>query len=109
MPTLVYKNQLPSPEKFKQDVAQAMAATNPVDDLLELADELRIFKQTYNMRSEDFYLQYRAGALDDELQHCIEWAAAYRIFLKTKRMLESTLMRAAVQPPFEAEIDIISM
>lgn len=36
--------------------------------------------------------------LDDDLQHSTEWAATYDLFLKTKRTLESTLMRAAVQP-----------
>jgi hypothetical protein len=104
MPKLVYGNTLPPPEEFQQDLNKAMAAANPIDDLLELAHELREFEQKYGMSSEDFYLRYQAGALDDELQHCIEWTATYRIFLKTKHLLESTLMRIAVQPAlFESE------
>jgi hypothetical protein len=104
MPKLVYKDHLPSHEKFEQDLKEAMAAINPIDDLLELARELREFEQKYGMSSEDFYLRYQAGALGDELQHCLEWAATYRIFLKTKRLLESALMRAALQPVlFESE------
>jgi len=42
----------------------------------------------------------KAG-LDDELQHCVEWAAVYQLFLQTQQVLEAALMRAAVQPAGE--------
>jgi hypothetical protein len=75
-----------------------MSATNPVDDLLELANDLWEFEQKYRMSSVEFYEKYQAGSLDDELQHCLEWVATYDFFVKTKRKLEAALMRAAIQP-----------
>jgi hypothetical protein len=87
MPKLSYKNELPSPEEFQKALAQAIANTNPVDDLLELAGDLWQYEQKYQLTSADFYEKYQAGSLDDELQHCIEWAATYDFFLQTKRKL----------------------
>jgi len=98
MSELAFKGSLPSSEGFRQAVAEAMAATNPVDDLLILAERLHEYEWKSGMSSVSFHSRYEAGALDDELQHCTEWAATYDLFLKTKRALESTLMRAAVQP-----------
>jgi hypothetical protein len=98
MPKLTYKNQLPSSDEFQKALAQAMAETNPVDDLLELANDLWEFEQKYQMPSADFYEKYQTGSLDDELQHCMEWVATYDFFVKTKRKLEAALMRAAIQP-----------
>ncbi len=98
MATLRFDQGLPTPEEFRQRLAQALAETNPVDDLLTLSNQLRDFEQRYQMSSDDFYQRYQEGELDDELQHCIAWAAAYELFVKTRRALEATLMRAAVQP-----------
>ena len=84
MPKLTYKNQLPSSDEFQKALAQAMAETNPVDDLLELANDLWEFEQKYQMPSADFYEKYQTGSLDDELQHCMEWVATYDFFVKTK-------------------------
>ncbi len=98
MPKLTYENELPSADKFQKALAEAMANTNPVDDLLELANDLWEFEQKYQMPSADFHEKYQTGSLDDELQHCIEWVATYDFFIKTKRKLEAALMRAAVQP-----------
>jgi hypothetical protein len=88
MPKLTYENELPPPDEFQKALAEAMAHTNPVDDLLELASALWEFEQKYQMSSADFYEKYRAGSLDDELQHCLEWAATYDFFMKTKRKLK---------------------
>ncbi len=90
------RDNMPAPEEFRRTLAQAMVQSNPVDDLLETADELREYEQRYDMTSAEFYEQFRRGVLDDELQHCIGWAAAFEIFTKLKRMVESTLMREAV-------------
>ncbi len=98
MPKLIFKDKLPSSEEFQKALTQAIDNTNPVDDLLELSNELRKFEQNYQMSSADFYEKYQAGSLDDELQHCIEWVATYEFFLKTKRQLELALMRVALQP-----------
>ncbi len=98
MVSLEFHSDLPSPEEFRETLVQAMAMANPVDDLLALADRLREYERQYHMESADFYRRYQAGTLDEELQHCVEWAALYDLFVKTKRMVEATLMRAAVQP-----------
>ena len=65
---------------------------------MELSGQLREYEQKHHMSSDDFFRGYQAGTLDEELQHCLEWAAAYNLFLKTRRMLEATLMRAAMLP-----------
>jgi len=101
MAELTFMNGLPALGEFRQTLAQAMAMTNPVDDLLELSARLYEFEQKYVMSSDDFYQRYQAGTLDDALQHCVEWAAVYDLFLKTRRMLEATLMRAAMLPELE--------
>jgi hypothetical protein len=98
MSELNFKGSLPSQAALRQALAEAMAAANPVDDLLILAERLHEYERKNAMSSASFHSRFEAGTLDDELQHCTEWAAAYDLFLKTKRALESTLMRAAVQP-----------
>ncbi len=89
---------LPSSEEFRRRLAQAMSMANPVDDLLELAGRLHEYEEKYRMSSAEFYRRYQAGTLDDELQHCVDWAATYDLFIKTRRLVEATLMRAAIQP-----------
>ncbi len=98
MSKLTYKNKLPPPDEFTEALIQAMANTNPVEDLLTLANELWEFEQEYQIPSVDFYEKYQAGLLDDELQHCVEWVATYDFFMRTKRRLETALIRAAIQP-----------
>ena len=98
MPKLTFKDRLPPADEFQKALAQTIANANPVDDLLELANDLWEFEQKYQMSSADFYKKYQAGLLNDELQHCIEWVATYEFFMKIKRKLESALMRAAIQP-----------
>ena len=98
MPSITYQGKLPPPGEFQNGMADAMANANPVDDLLELANGLWQFEEQYRLPSADFYSAYQAGTLDEDLQHCIKWAATYETFVKTKRKLESVLMRAVVQP-----------
>ncbi|GEM_PF-1432456 len=106
MPMLVYEGRLPSPEQFKMDWENALATTNPIDDLLALVGDLRHFEQKYGMTSEEFYQKYTAGILDDELQHCLIWAATYRMFVKCKRQIENALMRAAIQTELDAQPEL---
>lgn len=98
MPSISYQGKLPPPDEFQKHLAEAMMNANPVDDLIELANGLWQFEGRHQLSSAEFYSAYQAGSLDDELQHCIEWAATYETFLKTKRKLESALLRAVVQP-----------
>lgn len=94
-----FENEWPANNLFKQTLNQILNQTNPVDDLLTLAGQLWEFEQTYHLSSSEFYNRYQAGLLDDTLQHCVEWAATYSFFLKTKRQVEVALMRSAVQSP----------
>ena len=48
------------------------------------------------MTSAEFYKQFQQGALDDELQHCIGWAAAFETFDELKRVIGNALMREVV-------------
>ena len=98
MPEVTFVGSAPTPAEFQQALAEAMSATNPIDDLLMLAGRLGEYERKYRMPSANFALRYQDGKLDDEMQHCIEWAATYDLFVKTKRVVEATLMRAAVQP-----------
>jgi hypothetical protein len=100
MPEFTFAGPVPSPAEFRQALAEAIAATNPVDDLLVLADRLREYERKYQMSSASFAQRYQIGSLNDEVQHCTDWAATYDLFVKTKRIVEATLMRAAVQPEF---------
>ncbi len=98
MPEFTFVGNAPASAEFRQALADAMAATNPVDDLLVLAGRLGEYERKYRMSSAVFAQRYDVGNLDDTLQHCTEWAATYDLFVKTKRVVEATLMRAAVQP-----------
>lgn len=98
MPSITYQGKLPPPGEFQKSLAEAMSTANPVDDLLELASRLWQFEKEHKLSSDAFYRGYQEGTLGDELQHCVEWAATYESFVKTKRKLESVLMRAVVQP-----------
>ena len=96
--TFASTNLALDPETFPQAVAQALAATNPVDDLLDLARRLRDLELAHHLPSDVFYQRYRAGLLDEALQHRVEWAASYEMYIALKRMVESAFIRAAVQP-----------
>lgn len=71
---------MPPEDEFQKVLAQTMANTNPVDDLLELANDLWEFEQKYQMSSTDFYEKYQAGLLEDELQSSLEWVATHDFF-----------------------------
>lgn len=74
-----------------------MAFANPVDDLLELSNELHEYERQHAMSSSAFYEAFQKGNLNDFLQHEIGWVAKYEMFLRLKRKVEATLMRAAVE------------
>ena len=98
MPEVTFVGNAPTPAEFRQALAEVMSAANPIDDLLMLAGRLGEYERKYRVPSASFALRYQDGKLDDEMQHCIEWAVTYDLFVKTKRVVEATLMRAAVQP-----------
>jgi hypothetical protein len=74
----------PVPEEFQQMLKDALEKSNPVDDLLELAEELRAYEQKYGMTSEEFFGRFQRGELGDAMDF-IDWAGAYNLFLDRKR------------------------
>jgi len=97
------QDNLPTPEEFERMLAQAITQSNPVDDMLEIADELWGYEREYGMTSVEFYEQFKRGVLDDELQHCMDWAGAFEIFTKLKRVVETALMREAAWREVQVE------
>ena len=76
-------------------LAKAMAESNPVDDLLEVAGELRELERKYGMTSTEFYAKYQRGEMGDDSE-IIHWAATYHAFVELKTRVETALMREAV-------------
>lgn len=99
MATLSYTQEtMPkSSEEFQHQLAEAMAASNPIDDLLELAAELRCFEEKYEMASDEFYRLFKAGQMGDDFDF-FGWSSSFRMYTKTRRAIETALMRAAVSP-----------
>jgi len=82
MATLSYTQEtMPkSSEEFQRQLAEALANSNPIDDLLELAANLRGFEKKYGMASEEFYRRFLTGKMGDDLD-IMEWAAVYDLYL----------------------------
>ncbi|MBI3957253.1 MAG: hypothetical protein HY328_00490 [Chloroflexi bacterium] len=99
MPTLSYTHEtMPkSSEEFQRQLAEAIANSNPIDDLLELAADLRCFEEKYGMASDEFYRRFKAGELGDDFDF-FDWSSCFRMYTKTRRAIEYALMRAAVLP-----------
>ncbi|MEA3339785.1 MAG: hypothetical protein U9R15_07450 [Chloroflexota bacterium] len=97
------QDNLPTSEEFERMLARTITQSNPVDDMLEIADELGEYEREYGMTSAEFYEQFNRGVLDDELQHCIGWAGAFEIFTKLKRVVEAALMREAAWREVQVE------
>jgi len=95
----------PTPEEFQQTLRDALEKSNPVNDLLELAEELRGYEQKYGMTSEEFFSRFQRGELGDAMDF-IDWAGAYDLFLDRKARVEAALMQVAIwrlSPPEEVE------
>ena len=60
MPEFTFVGNAPPPAEFREALADAMAATNPVDDLLVLADRLWGYERKYRMSSASFAQRYQA-------------------------------------------------
>jgi len=102
MPVLEFTaDNLPTPEEFQQMLTRAMLESNPLDELLELAVELRQFEEQYCMSSAEFFAQYQRGEMGDD-RDAMQWAMSYRTFLELKTLVEKALMREAVQRSREA-------
>jgi len=92
---------MPTPEEFQRMLAEAIAESNPVDELLTLAKELQEYERKHEMTSQELFERYQRGALGDDMEF-IEWAGTYRIFQRLKHRVETALMRMAVSAQSEA-------
>ena len=92
----ITKGKLPTSRQFRRMLRKAVAESNPLDDLLDLTRKLRDYEVRYDLTSEMFYERFQRGELDDELQHCLAWAATYEMFLTLRDRLEAALVRDAV-------------
>ncbi|MBI5653496.1 MAG: hypothetical protein HZC40_24075 [Chloroflexi bacterium] len=94
-------------EEFQRALKDAMARSNPIDDLLEMAVELHDYERQYGMTSADFYPRYRRGEFDDDTMHAMmKWAGAYDHFLVVKKRVENALAREAV---WHRELDQVAV
>ena len=73
------KENLPKTKReFQRVLKEAMARSNPLDDLLDLAVELHGYEQKYEMTSAEFYPRYHRGEFSDDMMHAtMKWAMAY--------------------------------
>ncbi|MFQ6015302.1 MAG: hypothetical protein ACE5NP_07655 [Anaerolineae bacterium] len=92
--TITEENK-PTPEEFRRMLEEAMAKSNPVDELIELSHELYELEQRYGMSSAEFYDKYQKGKLGDD-EDVMHWAILYDSFLRRKQLLEAALIREAV-------------
>ncbi len=100
-----HQGNWPAPQVFEQQVRDALARSNPVDDLLELYRELQKYEQKYAISSEEFFQRFQQGELGDDLDF-IDWAGAYRLFLDRKIRVEAALMQVALwQQPIRQEAE----
>ncbi len=96
MARLVFtQDNLPTPEEFRRLLLEAMVDSNPVDELLELAEELGEYERRYELSSAEFYKRYQRGEMGDE-REIMRWAMLYGAFIEHKSRIETALMREAI-------------
>jgi hypothetical protein len=79
-------------EEFQRALKEAMARSNPVDDLLELAVELHDLELKYGMTSAVFFEKYQRGEMGDAMPF-IHWAGRYQMYLDLKNNIQVNLDR----------------
>jgi len=89
------KDNLPTPEEFERMLGEAMEQSNPVDELVELSQELYELEQEFGMKSAEFHEKYKRGEMGDS-EKVMHWAMLYHSFLERKKRVEAALIREAV-------------
>ncbi|MBP7963331.1 MAG: hypothetical protein KBG20_21130 [Caldilineaceae bacterium] len=90
------ENMPASSEEFRALLDEAIEKSNPIDDLLELVEDMAVFEKKYQMPSAEFYRKFQAGQMGDDFEF-FEWSAMYRMYTGTRRAIELALMRDAVR------------
>jgi len=89
------QDNLPTPEEFERMLSEAMAKSNPVDELIELSQELYELEREFGMKSVEFHEKYKRGEMGDSGK-VMHWAMLYHSFLERKKRVEAALVREAV-------------
>lgn len=79
-----------SVDSFLQRLNEAEQEYDPVDELLELKEELESFEQKYDMPSTEFYRRYLAGEMGDSIE-VIGWAGTHRLYTQLKMAISDSL------------------
>jgi hypothetical protein len=88
MPTIRLENaQDISPEEFQEILREAWEDSSPIDDLLELAQQLAFMENKYGMKSADFCEKYNKGGMGDDVDF-IWWASLYDLFTDLRSQIE---------------------
>lgn len=97
MPSLHFtKENMPaSSEEFSRMLREAVEQSNPIDDLLELAEDLRNFEQKYGMASDEFFQKFHAGQMGDELDF-FEWSFCVKAYRHMRKSIELAMLRGSV-------------
>lgn len=82
MITIDSQSQL-SVDGFLDSLKEAEQNYDPVDELLELKEELEQLEQKYRIPSTEFYRRYLAGEMGDSIE-VIGWAGTHRMFTQLK-------------------------
>ena len=63
-------------EEFQLLLLEAWLSSNPLDELLELVEQLREYEQRHRVSSSDFHERYQRGQMGDE-REIMRWAVSY--------------------------------
>ena len=89
------QDNMPTTEEFERMLSEAMERSNPVDELIELSQELYELEQEFGMKSAEFYEKFQRGEMEDS-DKVMHWAMVYHSFLERKERVEAALIREAV-------------
>jgi len=64
--------------------------TSAIDALDALFKSLAAYEQKYQMSTDEFYMSYLAGNLEDS-KDFVEWAGDYQHYIELKKELEERL------------------
>ncbi len=73
---------------------QIVEYTSPLDALIALAKQLKIYEIQYEMDSSEFFAKYSQGETTDD-EDFVEWAGNYQHYLVLHQELEDRLQNVA--------------
>lgn len=73
MPTLTFtQDSMSTREEMQRLIEEMRQRLNPIDDLVELTQDITLFEQKYKMTSAEFFAKYQRGEMGDDMDF-IEW------------------------------------